>query len=83
MRESTDRDNSLRAKEVFDAAINSLKEKKINDVKESIQYQCLHNLLLFEPYLIQIMNFICKESGYISNKNRLIRENIYEIMISN
>lgn len=81
MRESTDRDNSLRAKEVFDAAINRLKEKKINDVKESIQNQCLHNLLLFEPYLIQIMNFICKESGYISNKNRLIRENIYEIMI--
>ena len=40
MRESTDRDNSLRAKEVFDAAINSLKEKKINDVKESIQNQC-------------------------------------------
>ena len=39
MRESTDIDNSLLAKEVYDNAIKGLKEKKISDVIEIIQNQ--------------------------------------------
>ena len=42
--------------------------------KAMIDKMCLNRDPLFEPYLLQIMNSICTQEGFISNKNRNTRE---------
>ena len=88
MLESSHTDNSLKQQtilpqDVFNDVINKFKQKKvssINEAKNLIHNQCLHNLPLLEPYLVQIMDIICSEDSYISNKNKFIRESLYDIM---
>ena len=49
--------------------------------QEALKTKCSNKDPLFEPYLLQIMNSICNEDGYISNKNRNLREFYFDIMI--
>ena len=49
--------------------------------QEKLKVQCSNRDPLFEPYLLQIMNSICSEDGYISNKNRNVREFFFDTMI--
>ena len=76
-------DESILPQDIYIDITNKLKEKKIQSIKESeilIHNQCLYNLSLFEPYLVQIIDLICTGDGYTSNKNKLIRENFYNII---
>jgi len=70
--------------EICNDILYKFKTKNIVDIKdatEDIKNQCLHSSNNFEPYLIKIMEDICKEDTYISNKNRNIRDAYSNILL--
>ena len=49
--------------------------------QDTLKEQCSKRDPLFEPYLLKIIHSICNEEGYISNKNRNLREFYFDLMI--
>ena len=68
---------------IYDSIIKNIKLKDITNANIAltlIKNHCSDNISIFEPYLLKIMDIICNEEGLISNKNKILRENYFEII---